>query len=71
MHPEQSVIEAALARQEEKINAIYTSVEKTRKTFQVIMWITIATVLLPFILILFALPSIIGTLSSVSSLYGL
>jgi len=71
MTPEHVAIEAALARQEEKIDAIYTSVEKTRKTFQMIVWITIVTVVLPFILLLFALPSIIGTLSSVSSLYGL
>ncbi len=49
-------IEERLAAQEEKIDKIYRSVEKTRK---MILWSGIATIvtfLLPFIILIFMLP---------------
>ncbi len=53
-----------LEEQEEKINAIYQSVEKTRKYFLVIIWITIIAVVLPIIGLLFAIPSFVSNYDS-------
>jgi hypothetical protein len=39
-----------------KIEAIYKSVEKTRKYFLVIIWITVIAVVLPMIGLFFAVP---------------
>jgi len=50
--------------QEEKIDKIYQSVEKTRKYFLWTFIITIVVFILPLIAILFLLPSIIGTYTS-------
>jgi len=47
-----------------KLNAIYTSVEKTRKYFLTIMWITIAMVVLPILGLLFVIPSFISSYTS-------
>ena len=44
-----------------KIDAIYQSVEKTRKYFLIVVWITVATVVLPLIILAFVLPSFIST----------
>lgn len=57
-----------LEEQERKIEAIYVSVEKTRKYF---LWTLVGTVVvfvLPLVGILFAIPWLLGTLSSA---YGL
>lgn len=40
-----------------KIDAIYKSVEKTRKYFLMIIWITVLGVVLPLIGLAFVLPS--------------
>jgi len=40
-----------------KIDAIYKSVEKTRKYFLMIIWITILGIVLPMIGLAFVLPS--------------
>lgn len=53
-----------LDEQAAKIEAIYTSVEKTRKYFQIIFWVTIITVVLPIIGLLFAIPSFLSTYTS-------
>lgn len=53
----------------EKIDAIYVSVEKTRKYFQIILWVTIAMVVLPAIGLLFAIPAFLN--SYTTSLEGL
>ncbi len=58
-----------LKAQEAKIEAIYESVEKTRKYFLVVMWVTIALVVLPAIGLLFALPAFLATYTT--SLEGL
>ena len=52
-----------LAAQEEKLNAIYKSVEKTRKYFMWTLIITIVTVVLPLIGLVFAVPMFLQTLS--------
>lgn len=52
-----------------KLNAIYTSVEKTRKYFLVIMWVTVGAVVLPLIGMLIAIPKFINTYTT--SLEGL
>lgn len=46
-----------LAEQEEKINKIYISVEKTRKYFLWTMIITIVVIVVPIIGLFFAIPS--------------
>jgi len=58
-----------LEEMEMKLNAIFISVEKTRKYFQIVTWITIALVVLPAIGLLFAIPAFLNTYSS--SLEGL
>ena len=52
----------------DKVDAVYVSVEKTRKYFLIICVVTIATVVLPLIGLIFAVPSF---LSSYSALGGL
>jgi len=54
----------ALTRMEEKIDAIYASVEKTRKYFQVVMWVTIAMVVLPLLALIFVIPTFIRMYTS-------
>ena len=57
-------ITVKLSTLEAKIDAIYVSVEKTRKYFQIIMYVTLATVLLPLIGLLFALPMFVSSYTS-------
>lgn len=47
-----------------KIDAIYQSVEKTRKYFLIIIWVTIIGVVLPMIGLAFAIPSFLNTYTS-------
>lgn len=54
-------LQAKLEVQEAKLNAIYTSVEKTRKYFLTIIWITVIAVVLPLIGLVFAIPKFINT----------
>ena len=44
-----------------KIDAIYKSVEKTRKYFQMIFWVTIILFVLPLIALIFIVPSFMNT----------
>lgn len=53
--------EERLAQLEAKIDAIYVSVEKTRKYLLWTMIVTIAVVVLPVIGLIFAVPSFIST----------
>jgi len=55
--------------QEKKIDEIYKSVEKTRKYFLMIIWITVLAVVLPAIGLVFVLPSFLSNYTS--SLNGL
>lgn len=54
-------IQNKLTELETKIDAIYVSVEKTRRYFQIVMWVTIVLVVLPFIGLLFAIPAFINS----------
>ena len=56
-----------LEKQDKKIDAIYVSVEKTRKYFLWTLIITIATVVLPIIALIILLPWLMNTLSSAYS----
>ena len=50
-----------------KLDAIYTSVEKTRRYFKITLVITVALFVLPLIGLLFAIPSYLNTLSTITS----
>jgi hypothetical protein len=65
MPPSSSTDFAALER---KIDAIYSSVEKTRKYFLYTMLLSVALVLLPVLGLAVAVPSLMGTMSSVQDL---
>lgn len=46
---------------EEKVNAVWVSVEKTRKYFLIIVWVTVVTLVLPAIALIFALPAFLNS----------
>jgi len=50
--------------QEERLQQIYISVEKTRKYFFWTMIITIITIILPIIALIFVIPWFLGLLTS-------
>jgi len=52
---------------EKKTDAVFRSVEKTRKYFQWTLIITAVMVILPLIGLLFAIPSYLSTLSSLGA----
>lgn len=54
--------------QDQKLAAIYESVEKTRKYFMWTLVITVAAVLLPMIGLVFVIPSFLNTLSATAGL---
>lgn len=57
-------IQSKLSEMEAKLDAIYISTEKTRRYFQIVMWVTIAMIVLPFIGLLFVIPLFINTYTS-------
>ena len=48
-----------LEEQGSKIDAIFISVEKTRKYFLIIIWVSVVAFVLPLIVMLFVIPSFI------------
>jgi hypothetical protein len=54
-----------------KIDAIYKSVEKTRKYFLIIIWVTVIGVVLPMIGLAFAIPSFMSNYVNVLGGAGL
>lgn len=56
-----------LEEQEKKLDAIYKSVEKTRKYFLMIIWISIIMVVLPIIGLVIAIPSFLSSYSDLSN----
>ena len=60
---------ARLQAQDQKLDAIYVSVEKTRKYFQWIFWGTLATIALPLVGLLIGIPIFLN--SYMSQLDGL
>ncbi|OIO49939.1 hypothetical protein COZ78_01765 [bacterium (Candidatus Gribaldobacteria) CG_4_8_14_3_um_filter_42_11] len=55
-----------LAEQKAKIDAIYKSVEKTRKYFLITLIASAAFIILPLIALLFVIPSFIKTITGSS-----
>jgi hypothetical protein len=51
-------------RHEKKLDAIFASVEKTRKYFLIILWVTIAMVVLPVIGLMLVIPTFIEMYTS-------
>jgi len=60
-----------LEEQDKKIDLIYISVEKTRKYFQWTLIITVITILLPLIAMIFAIPWAMSVLGPAYSGLGL
>jgi len=54
-------LQQKIVEQDKKLDAIYESVEKTRKYFQITLWITVIMFILPLIGLIFIIPSVIGT----------
>lgn len=52
-----------------KIDAIYKSLEKIRKYFLIMTWVTVVVIVLPIIALIFVIPMFLG--SYVDSLSGL
>ncbi len=66
--PMDQELEARLKAQDEKLEAIYVSVEKTRKYFLFTMISTLVFFLLPLIGLMFAIPAMLNTLSDTTGL---
>lgn len=54
-------IDAKLKELNEKIDAVWRSVEKTRKYFLVIIWISVILFVIPLIAMVFIIPSFLDT----------
>ncbi len=54
-------ISKKLDEQESKIDAIYVSVEKTRKYFLIIIWVSIVMFVLPLIGLMFVIPAFLNS----------
>jgi type II secretory pathway component PulF len=57
-------LQKKIEEQDIKLDAIYKSVEKTRKYFLMIIWVTVIAVVLPLIGMVFVLPSFISSYTS-------
>ena len=53
-----------IEEQQQKIDAIYVSVEKTRKYFLWTLIITVVTIVLPIVIMIIMIPWLMGMLSS-------
>ena len=58
------IIKQQLANQDAKLEAIYTSVEKTRKYLLIIMWSSITMIALPLVAAILIVPAIISSYTS-------
>ncbi len=61
------IIKQQLNAQDQKLEAIYSSVEKTRKYLLIIMWSSIAMIVLPLLAAVLIVPAIISSYTSVLS----
>ncbi len=61
------IIKERLDVQEAKLEEIYVSVEKTRKYLLIIMWSSIAMIVLPLLAGALIIPSVISSFSSMYS----
>ena len=67
---EQEILDR-LKKNEEKLEQIFISVEKTRKYFFWTMVITVALVVLPIIGLVFAIPQFMSTYSRIGQIGGI
>lgn len=58
-------ITAKLKELDEKVSLVYTSVEKTRKYFLAIIWISVIALVLPALGLMFVIPTFIEQYTSV------
>lgn len=58
-------IQKKLEEQNAKLDAIFASVEKTRKYFRLIIWITVIAVALPAVGLIIVIPQFIDSYTSV------
>ena len=65
---EDSELRQKLDALEQRINAVYTSAEKTRKYFLTIIVISVVAFVLPLIGIVFAVPSLLSTYSEIGNM---
>ena len=61
-------LDKRIATLEQKIDAVYTSVEKTRKYFLMLLVASAAMVILPLFGLVFAIPSFMSTYSAMQEL---
>ncbi len=61
-------ISKKLDEMQKRLDAVYVSVEKTRKYFQWTLIITLVAVVLPLIGLVFAIPAYLSTLGSYMSI---
>jgi len=61
-----TAVQEKLNALDEKINAVYISVEKTRKYFLITMIVTAVVFVLPLIGLLFAIPAFLSSLNAVT-----
>jgi len=64
-------IQNKIAELEKKVDAIYQSVEKTRKYFLWTMIITLVVVVLPLLAMIFVIPSFISNYTSAIDTLGM
>ena len=57
-------IQKKLGELEGKVDEIFKSVEKTRRYFLIIMWVTVLAIVMPLIGLMFAIPQFLGTYNS-------
>lgn len=71
MNPELQNLQKKIEEQGIKIDAIYKSVEKTRKYFLMMIWITVLAIVLPLIGLAFVIPSFLSNYTSALGGLGL
>lgn len=57
-------IQKKLEALEGKVDEIFKSVEKTRRYFLIIMWVTVLAIVVPLIGLMFAIPQFLNTYNS-------
>ncbi len=67
---DESALLSAIKAQDEKLELIHAAVEKTRKYMLWSFIMQLAVVLLPLVVLMFAVPFILSSLSGLSSVYS-
>jgi len=64
----QPSLEEQIREQGTKLDAIYISVEKTRKYFQMVIWVSVAMFVLPLIGLIFVIPAFLKSFAGLEGL---